>query len=283
MQINTETQWIKFRLLVFTSGNLNFLYLRRNYLIFCLLCQDLTFSPSTYIAQFCCFLNNNHSTMRIAYYSVISRVESVCLLLNYKLKEVVLSPDAKCPSYMQLCSGASTADWLLHSFFVAVDPGSPYVLQRTYWVLRHNDYPFCVVFFFLFFEFKFIEIMTGLLCSPSSWCFSVCRLRTHIECCGLRLEAMWVHCRETMHIKGLCKAGGANSRISIKTLKSSVLSDLSLKLHWEITSKKASCSYPHQSKVTLKQCRHLYVWHSAGFFPFINISLTDPGVKVTKS
>lgn len=150
MQINTETQWIKFRLLVFTSGNLNFLYLRRNYLIFCLLCQDLTFSPSTYIAQFCCFLNNNHSTMRIAYYSVISRVESVCLLLNYKLKEVVLSPDAKCPSYMQLCSGASTADWLLHSFFVAVDPGSPYVLQRTYWVLRHNDYPFCVVFFFFF-------------------------------------------------------------------------------------------------------------------------------------
>lgn len=123
------------------------------------------------------------------------KVESICLLLNCKLKEVVLSSElAKCLSYMQLCSSASTVDWL-HSFFVAVDPGSLYVLQRTYWVLRHNDYPFCGVFF-SFFQFKFTEIMTGSLCSPSNWSFSVPRLRTHIERCGLRLEAMWVHCRK---------------------------------------------------------------------------------------
>lgn len=134
---------------------------------------------------------------------------------------------------------------------------------------------------FFFFQFNFTEIITGSLCSPSSWCFCVLRLRTYIECCGFRRETKWVHCRGATCIKGLCKAGGSNSRTSIKTLESHVLSDLSLKPYSEIISKKASCSDPHHSKVTtLKQCRHLHVWHSAGLLQFISISVTDTGVKM---
>jgi len=137
------------------------------------------------------------------------------------------------------------------------------------------------LFVCLFFQFNFTEIITGSLCSPSSWCFCVLRLRTYIECCGLRRETKWVHCRGATYIKGLCKAGGSNSRTSIKTLESHVLSDLSLKPYSEIISKKASCSDPHHSKVTtLKQCRHLHVWRSAGLLQFISISVTDTGVKM---
>ena len=99
--------------------------------------------------------------------------------------------------------------------------------------------------------------------------------------CGFRRETKWVHCRGATCIKGLCKAGGSNSRTSIKTLESRVLSDLLLKPYSEIISKKASCSDPHHSKVTtLKQCRHLHVWHSAGLLQFISISVTDTGVKM---
>lgn len=44
-----------------------------------------------------------------------------------------------------------------------------------------------------FFSFKVIEVMAGLLCSPLSWCFCVLKLWT--ACYGLKLEAMWSHCR----------------------------------------------------------------------------------------
>lgn len=64
--------------------------------------------------------------------------------------------------------------------------------------LRNNDYLFRI-----FFQFKVVEIITGLLYSPPSWCFCTLTLRT----CMIQLEVRGHESLQgTKSSAGLCNA-----------------------------------------------------------------------------